>query len=102
MVAAYANQSREIDGNIAKSAIQYLEDADGSAGSTLRLRVGSHSISRSRRAVVAWSAGAVAAVAATAGFALTSAHQAALMTMSGAVGGSLGGLVRWLTHWWGP
>jgi len=102
MVAAYANQSREIDAEIAKSAIRYLEDGDRTVTATARLRIMQRRRNHSRRAVMAWSAGAVAAVAATAGVVLTSAHQTAFSAMSGTVGGSLGGLVRWLTHWWGP
>jgi general secretion pathway protein A len=102
MVAAYANQSREIDGEIAKSAIRYLEDGERAAPMAARLRIMQRPRNRSRRAVVAWSAGAVAAVAATAGVVLISAYQTASNAMSGTVGGSLGGLVRWLTHWWGP
>jgi general secretion pathway protein A len=100
LVAAYANQTREVDANIVKNAIRYLEDGDGPVLPLVRFRVRPRSF-ESRRVVVAWSAGAVAAVAATAGVVFASANHVALIAMSGTLGESIGGLVRWLTHWWG-
>jgi general secretion pathway protein A len=102
MVAAYANQTRQVDAKIAKNAIEYLEDGGAYGPSTPPLRVGRRATNRSRRAVVAWSAGAVAAAAATAGVIWASAYQLAFGGVSGTMGGSIGGLVRWLTQWWGP
>jgi general secretion pathway protein A len=100
LLAAYANQTREIDADIAQRAIAYLEDGQPAGG--WRRQLEAPAIGRySKRVVVAWSAGAVAAAAATAGLFSPSAYQTALNAVSTTMSSPIGGVVRWLTHWWG-
>ena len=98
LLGAYANQTQEIDADVAKRAIMYLEEGESPGGWTRQLRAGRR---YSRRVFVAWSAGAVAAAAATAGIVSSSAYQSALHAVSATMGSPIGGVVRWLTHWWG-
>jgi len=102
LLGAYANQTREIDGQIAKRAIHYLEDGESAGDWKRQLRVGTPALGRlSRRVLVACSAGAVAAAALVAGVASPSTYQTALNVVSTTMGTPLGGVVRWLTTWWG-
>jgi general secretion pathway protein A len=103
LLGAYANQTREVDAEIVKRAIQYLEEGESAGDWKRQLRVGTPPLRRwSRRVVVACSAGAVAAAAAlTAGIASPSAYQTALNAVSTTMGTPIGGVVRWLTTWWG-
>jgi general secretion pathway protein A len=102
LLVAYANQTREIDADIAKRAIDYLEDGERVEGRKRPLPVVRPALGRySSRAVVAASAGAVAAAAAIVGAVSPSAYQSALSAVSATMGSPIGGVVRWLTHWWG-
>jgi type II secretory pathway predicted ATPase ExeA len=103
LLSAYANQTREIDAETVKRAISYLEEGDSSSGWRRRIRAGRPAIGRfSRRAVVACSAGAVAAaVAATAGVVSPTVYWSALHAVSATMNGPINGVVRWLTNWWG-
>jgi general secretion pathway protein A len=102
LLAAYANQTLEISGDIAKRAIMYLEEGESASGWNRALRAGTPAIGRySRRVLVAASAGAVAAAAVTMGVASPSLYQSALSAVSATIESPIGGVVRWLTHWWG-
>jgi hypothetical protein len=101
LLLAYANQTTEIDADIAARAITYLEEGESTRPLQRRLRVVRPAIGGlSRRAVVAYSA-AAAAVAATVGFVSPAAYHSALNAVSATMGGPIGGVVRWLTTWWG-
>jgi general secretion pathway protein A len=97
LLGAYANQTREIDAEIVRRAITYLEEGESRDGWKRSLRAGRR---YSRRVLVAWSAGAVAAAAAAVGIS-ASGYQSALQAFSVTMGSPIGGVVRWLTHWWG-
>lgn len=102
LLVAYADQIRDIDVDIVKRAIAYLEQGNSNGDGSIslpraRLRIGRFS----RRVVVAWSAGAVAAAAATAGMLSPAAYGSVVNAMSTLMVASLGGFVRWLTTWWG-
>jgi general secretion pathway protein A len=99
LLVGYAEQIREIDADIVKRAVAYLE-SNGRRSISLqptRLRIGNFS----RRVVVAWSAGAVAAAAATAGVLSPTSYGSVVNGMSTVMIASLGGFLRWLTTWWG-
>lgn len=102
MIAAYANQTRQIGAELTKSAIRYLEDGKAPRSATPRRRLRVPLIMSSRTAVISWSTGAVAAGAGLAGVLWASGSASALSVMSGAMEGPIGGVVRWLAHWWGP
>jgi type II secretory pathway predicted ATPase ExeA len=102
LLGAYANQTREIDGSIVKRAILYLEEGESAGEWRRQLRAGTPALGRfSRRVLVACSAGAVVAAALTAGIASSSAYQTALHAVTTTMGTPIGGVVRWLTTWWG-
>jgi general secretion pathway protein A len=99
LLTAYANQTREIDGETARRAIAYFED--GGSSSRWELSERKPAIAGYSRRILAWSAGAVAAAAVTAGVVSPSAYQAAVQALSQTMVSPIGGVVRWLTHWWG-
>ena len=102
LLAAYANQTRTIEDHTVKRAIAYFEQGGPPGRWTLRLRSGGPAVGRfRRRALVAWSAGAVAVAALTAGVVSASAYYSAVHSVSTTMVGPIGGVVRWLTHWWG-
>jgi hypothetical protein len=98
LLSAYANQTREVSDQIARRAIQYLEDGESVGGWKHQLRAGRR---YSRRILLAASAGAVAAAATMIGVASPSAYQSAVHAVSVTMGTPIGGVVRWLTTWWG-
>jgi general secretion pathway protein A len=98
LLAAYANQTREIDGEIARRAIRYLEEGESAEGWRRQLRAGTR---YSRRVLVAASACAVAAAAVTMGVKAPAAYQSALQAVSVTMNAPIGGVVRWLSTWWG-
>jgi general secretion pathway protein A len=101
LVMGYANQVREIDSDTVRRAIQYLEDGGSRDGWTRRLGQGRPTLARVSRHAIMWSAGAMAAVAATAAVMAPSAYRPVVnAVLTGAVS-VVGGLVRWLTQWWG-
>ena len=102
LLVGYADQTREIDADIVKRAITYLEEGEA-AGDWNRPTQGGRSwIARySRRVLVACSAGVVAAAAAATGVVSPSAYRSALSIVSTAMVEPIGGVVRWLTTWWG-
>jgi type II secretory pathway predicted ATPase ExeA len=101
LLTAYANQTREIDGDIARRAITYLEEGGSPSDWKRQQRLGRPAIGRYSRRVLALSAGAAAAAAVTAGVASPSAYQLVLDTLSQTMVSPIGGIVRWLTNWWG-
>ena len=101
LLSAYANQTREVDADTVKRTISYLENSGPGDDSKPHRVVSSFGLRRQRRIVIACSAGAVAAAAATAGALSPSLYQAALSAVSVTMVSPLGGVVRWLTHWWG-
>ena len=102
LLVGYAEQIREIDVDIVKRAVTYLEQGDANGGGSMSLQPARLRIGRfSRRVVVAWSAGAVAAAAATAGAVSPAAYGSVMNAMSTVMVASLGGFLRWLTTWWG-
>jgi general secretion pathway protein A len=102
LLIAYADQTREISADITKRAIMYLDEGMSAGDWKQQLQTSNRVIARSsRRVLVAWSAGTVAAVAATAGVVSPSVYRAALNAVSAMTVGTIGGVVRWLTNWWG-
>jgi general secretion pathway protein A len=102
LLIAYADQVREISSDIAGRAITYLEDGLSPAQWKRPLRVGRPALLRSSMGVIAvGSAGAVAAAAAIGGAFSPSVYHAALDAVSATMVAPVGGVVRWLTHWWG-
>jgi general secretion pathway protein A len=111
LLIGYANQVREIDGDTVRRAVDYLESGASGVGWKQFLRAGrpvdwKHFFNRpavegySRRAVV-WLAGAAAAAAATVAVMSLSANRSAFHAVAATVVAAVGGVVRWLTHWWG-
>jgi general secretion pathway protein A len=100
LLIGYANQTRQIDSDAVKQAIQYLED--GASGSSWKQRgvVGGAAIAQYRRRAMVWAGGLTAAAAATLAV-LSFPQRSELKTMPGTVVAAFGGVVRWLTHWWG-
>ena len=102
LLSAYADQVRIIDASVVKRAIRYLEDGGSANGRGRSTGGGLPALGRyPRRALVAWSAGAVAAAAVISGAVSSSVYATALHAVSTTMGGPLSGVVRWLTHWWG-
>ena len=102
LLYAYADQSREIDADLVKRAITYLEQGERRNGGAAPPRTDSVAVARfSGRMFVASSAGLVALAAAASGWLSTSAYGAAFNTMSAVTFTAIGGVVRWLTTWWG-
>ena len=101
LLIGYANQTRQIDGDAVKQAIQYLEDG-ASANGWKRGRVpGASVMTQDRRRAMVWAAGGLtAAIAATLAL-MSLPDRSELNTMPGTVVAAFGGMVRWLTHWWG-
>jgi len=101
LLSAYANQTREIDVDTVKRTVAYLENGMPTGGWKPRARTGSQITGYSRRTLIACSAGAVAAAAATAGVFSSSVYESALHAVSATIESPIGGVIRWLTHWWG-
>jgi general secretion pathway protein A len=102
LLLAYADQVPDVDADIAKRAITYVEEGGAPGGWKRRLQAGRPAIAGySRRVLVAWSAGAVAAAAATVGAVSPSAYRSAVNAVSATMDSPIGGVVRWLTYWWG-
>jgi general secretion pathway protein A len=100
LLYAYADQAREIDADLVQRAITYLEE--GESHSATPLRPGKQTVARySRRVFVACSAGVVAVAAAASGVVSPATYGAALNTVSAVMVTTIGGVVRWLTTWWG-
>jgi general secretion pathway protein A len=106
LLYAYAEQVREIDAALVQRAITYLEEGDANNGGSTGVSTRSRLIARyagrySRRVVVACSAGVVATAAAASAALSSSASGSALNTMPAMMITGIGGIVRWLTQWWG-
>jgi type II secretory pathway predicted ATPase ExeA len=101
LLSAYANQKREIDAKIVKDAIRYLEE-EQSGGDWKLPRFRRPTVARPSGRVLAACSGMVAvAAAATVGAVSPSVYWSALSAVSETMNGPIGGVVRWLTHWWG-
>jgi general secretion pathway protein A len=100
LLIAYANQTREIDADIARRAIAYLED--GVPGARWRRITSARApLARySRAALATWSAAAIAVAAATAGIVSFSSYRSELNTVPETLAAAFGGVLRWLAHWW--
>jgi type II secretory pathway predicted ATPase ExeA len=102
LLIGYAEQQPEIDAEIVKRAVAYLEEGESDGGGSVLVQSSRFRIRRySRRVVVGLSAGVVAAAAATAGVMSPAAYGALANAMSTVMVASMGGFVRWLTTWWG-
>jgi len=101
LLVGYAEQLREIDVDIVKRAVDYLEQ--GAPEARRRpLAVARYGIARySRGGLVALSAGAVAVVAATAGMWSPPMYRSVSDAMSTVMVAPMSGVIRWLTQWWG-
>jgi len=100
LLIAYADQTRDVDAQIVHRAVGYLEGSGAIRDGKAQRRGRSRILGFSRRAVVGCSAGVFAAAA----FAAANAHvpyRSALQTVSAAMVEPIGGVVRWLTTWWG-
>ena len=95
LLIGYANQARQIDVDTARKAIQYLEDGTSSeawkpAGRRLFPRP------------VIWAAGGiVGGMAVLATIVSLGGYRPGWNAMPWTVVAGLGGVVRWLMHWWG-
>jgi len=102
LLIGYANQSRQIDATTVKKAIQYLEEGISQKSWKQLLGTGRPAIARYSRRLVVWAAGGVAAIAAAVAAVLSfAAYRAGFNAIPATIVASLGGIVRWLTHWWG-
>ena len=101
LLIAYADQTREVDVAIVNRAIRYLEDAAPVRGFTAAATRRSGILRFSKRAVVGCSAGAVGAAAVAAALDAPGSYRSALHSVSAAMVEPIGGVVRWLTTWWG-
>jgi general secretion pathway protein A len=95
LLIGYANQTRQIDADTVRRAIQYLEDGASRTGWKQLVGPDRSAIGRYPRRAVVWAAGGVAAAAAVMSLAYRSGLSAVLATLVAAVGG----MVRWLTTW---
>lgn len=95
LLIGYANQTRQIDIGTVRRAIEYLEDGVAASGS-VRSAVRHYS-----HRTVAWSAGAMVVFGGTAAAVSMSANESALNAVPTTVAAAVGGVFRWLTHWWG-
>jgi general secretion pathway protein A len=101
LLIGYANQTRQIDGDAVKQAIQYLEDgASATDWKQLRAPLGLAIMQYRRRAGV-WAAGGLTVAAALTVAVMSFPYRSELNSMPGTVAAAFGGVVRWLTHWWG-
>ena len=102
LLVGYAEQIREIDGDIVKRAVEYLEQGQLEARrrpvSAAAARFG---IARYSRQALVLSAGAVAAAAATAGLWSPPTYRSVSDAMSTVMVAPMSGVIRWLTQWWG-
>ena len=100
LLIGYANQTRQIDTATVKQAVQYLEDVSPTGWKQVlgpdRPAIGGYS----RRAVV-WAAGGMAAAAAVTAAVISLAARSGLNAVPATVVAAVGGVVRWLTLWWG-
>jgi hypothetical protein len=97
LLIGYANQTRQIDADTVRRAIQYLEEGTSSAGWKSLGGPGRPALARvPRRAVVMGAGGMAAAVAV-----VSVAYRSGLNAVPATVGAAVGGIVRWLTNWWG-
>jgi hypothetical protein len=101
LLIGYANQTREIDADTVRRAVEYLEEGAAPAGWKQLLGPGRPTMARYSRRAVAWSATAVAAVAAAVAVLSLGAYRPAFTAVPTTVVAAVGGVVRWLTHWWG-
>jgi general secretion pathway protein A len=102
LLIGYADQRPEIDADIVKRAVAYLEQGESDGGGSVLVQSSRLRIRRfSRRVVMAWSACAVAAAAATTGIVSPATYGSFANAMSTVMVASMGGIVRWLTTWWG-
>jgi general secretion pathway protein A len=97
LLIGYANQTRQIDADTVRRAVHYLEDGASPTGWKHLVGPGRQAIARFPRPAVVWAAGVVAAAAAVVSLAYRSGFNVVPATVVAAVGG----VVRWLTNWWG-
>jgi general secretion pathway protein A len=102
LLIGYANQTREIDADTVRRAVRYLEDGGSPTGWRQRLGSGGPTLARySRRAVVWVAGGLVAATAVMAALMSLASYGSGSSPVPATVTAAFGGVVRWLTQWWG-
>jgi general secretion pathway protein A len=97
LLIGYANQTRQIDADTVRRAVQYLEDGASPTGWKSLSGPSRPAIAGLPRRAVVWGAGGMAAAAAV----LSLAYQSGLNAVPATVVAAVGGVVRWLTNWWG-
>ena len=101
LLCAYANQTLVVDADIVKRAIAYLEDNERDSRARWKPAASRTRMALPRRVIVAASAGVVAVAAAMAGAMSPSGYPWAPHTASATLVAAIGGVVRWVTQWWG-
>jgi general secretion pathway protein A len=101
LLIGYANQTRQIDVDTVKRAIQYLEDGASATGWKQLAGPERLSFARYPRRAFVVAAGGVAAVVVAAVGAVASLEHRSGLGVPATVVAALGGVVRWLTNWWG-
>ena len=101
LLYAYADQTHEITGVVARRVIEYLEDAERNGRGRLtgirRMAIGRPAT----KVIMASSAGVLAMAVAVSGALSPSAYASAFGDVSAMMTAAVSGVVRWLTHWWG-
>ena len=101
LLVGYAEQIRDIDADIVRRAVEYLEAGEMQARRRPLAAVRNGMARYSRRSLVAVSAGAVAIAAATASVWSWPMHHSVSNAMSTVKDAPMSGVIRWLTQWWG-
>jgi len=101
LLIGYANQTRQIDADTVRRTIQYLEDGASSRGWKQLVASDGSALGHYPRRAVMWAAGAVAAAAAAAAAVMSLAYRSGLNAVPATIVAAVGGVVRWLTTWWG-
>jgi len=101
LLSAYANQTRLVDTDIVKRAIAYLEDNERDSRARWKSAGSQTGMALPRRVMVAASAGVVAAAAAVLGATSPSGYPWAPHAATTTLVAAIGGVVRWVTQWWG-
>lgn len=101
LLVGYAEQIADIDADIVKRAVEYLEAGEAEARRRPLASVRYGMARYSRRSLVAVSFGAVAVAAATASLWSWPTYRSVSNAMSTVMDAPMGGVIRWLTQWWG-
>jgi general secretion pathway protein A len=101
LLSAYANQTQLVDAAIVKRAIAYLEDNERDSRARWKPVASQTGMALPRRVIVAASAGVVAVAAGVAGAMSPSGYPGALHAAPATLVAVIGGVVRWVTQWWG-